>query len=197
MAMLAAPVVTPMARPPCSNHKSAADACAAGSMVGIGGWLASSDAEVATNTFWYRLHFDCRDLPKSWECNRSHSETLLVIKFWHRGMLTARCLQGDCHQCRVLIPPSADNTATEAATNKLFTTAMPLRIFVQNLANWAVAMQVDAEINHMAGKENTLADGLSRGHQSVIDSFDPAREVDLSLDAILNGYITAQQHNRK
>ena len=61
------------------------------------------------------------------------------------------------------IPAASDNTAAEAQTEKLWSTAEPLETFLKLTAAWAARHHVELLVTHLAGEQNTWADELSRG----------------------------------
>ena len=75
----------------------------------------------------------------------------------------------------------SDNTPTEGAVNKLFTTARPLCHFLQNLAAWTSRWRLSMEISHIPGEQNELADGLSRSKQEILGMFNPERRLPFVL----------------
>ena len=88
---------------------------------------------------------------------------------------------------RCTLPQLSENTAAEAASNKLFTTAKPLKWFIQNMASWCVAHNVQVEVNHVAGDLNDWADQLSRPERraSFVEQLDPNKVVDIDLPGLL------------
>ena len=61
------------------------------------------------------------------------------------------------------LPAASDNTAAEAKTEKLWSTAGPLGTFLKLTAAWAAQRHVELLVTHLAGEHNTWADELSRG----------------------------------
>ena len=59
------------------------------------------------------------------------------------------------------LPTGCDNTAAEAGTTKLFTTSRRLSNFLQLIARWAGAHDVELQPNHVPGRKNVWADELS------------------------------------
>ena len=59
-------------------------------------------------------------------------------------------------------PTLSDNTGAEAVSNKLFTTNLPLALFLEKLCLLISTSHVEVEVNHIPGKDNTYADALSR-----------------------------------
>ena len=56
----------------------------------------------------------------------------------------------------------SDNTTAEAVTNKLFSTQMPIALFLEKLSLLIASSHVDVEVSHIAGHSNDYADALSR-----------------------------------
>ena len=61
------------------------------------------------------------------------------------------------------LPAASDNTAAEAKTEKLWSTAEPLGTFLKLTAAWAARRHVELLVTHLDGEQNTWADELSRG----------------------------------
>jgi hypothetical protein len=66
----------------------------------------------------------------------------------------------------IRIPTLSDNTGAEAVPNKLFTTTLPLALFLEKLCLLISTSHVEVEVNHIPGKDNTYADALSRWNNS-------------------------------
>ena len=165
---------------------AAADACAAGTRVGIGGWFTLTDAcRVPADAWWFSLSFDVADMPESWSM-RPDSQTDIasyellaqVVLFVLRAQLRPPT------RCRVRLSALTDNTPAEGAGNKLFTTAEPLRHVVRCLALWCAALKCEIELDHVQGELNDLADGLSRGKDSAFSSVAASRRLAVSLDDV-------------
>ena len=56
----------------------------------------------------------------------------------------------------IRIPTLSDNTGAEAVPNKLFTTTLPLALFLEKLCLLISTSHVEVEVNHIPGKDNTL-----------------------------------------
>ena len=61
------------------------------------------------------------------------------------------------------LPAASDNTAADAQTEKLWSTAEPLGTFLKLTAAWAAQHHVELLVTDWAGEQNTWADELSRG----------------------------------
>ena len=61
------------------------------------------------------------------------------------------------------LPAASDNTAAEAQTEKLWSTAEPLGSFLKLTAAWAARHHIELLVTHLAGERNAWADELSRG----------------------------------
>ena len=121
----------PLRNKPMLACKAAADACAEGNVVGIGGWFISRRC-----VSWFAETWDFAEVQTQWPCLTKEAqryiacfETLAQLAL----MRVAWAAEGqECHS--VCIPTGTDNTASEAGVNKLFTAAWPLQLFVQLVA---------------------------------------------------------------
>ena len=66
----------------------------------------------------------------------------------------------------IKISTLSDNTGAEAVSNKLFTTNLPLALFLEKLCLLISTSHVEVDVNHIPGKDNTYADALSRWNLS-------------------------------
>ena len=66
-------------------------------------------------------------------------------------------------QWRFALPGASGNTAEEAGTEKLWSTAEPLDTFLKMAAAWSARHHVELLVTHLSGEKNTWADELSRG----------------------------------
>ena len=90
----------------------------------------------------------------------------------------------------------SDNTAAESVSNKLFSTQMPLALFLERLCVLISSSTVEVDVSHIAGKSNDLADALSRWDQSGNPpcGFKIQDRFDLSLDQIWSSSRRASLH---
>ena len=56
----------PIKRRPLSMLPAAADAMAAGELIGIGGWFCLSEVPVASDAFWFMEQFSMAEFPSDW-----------------------------------------------------------------------------------------------------------------------------------
>ena len=84
-------------------------------------------------------------------------ETLaqLALAMTARHSLGARAWQ-------FALPAASDNTAAEARTEKLWSTAEPLMSFLKLAAGWAARHHIELLVTHLAGEQNSWADELGR-----------------------------------
>ena len=151
----------PLAMPRWSPEMElAADACAHGDAVGIGGWVRFG----SQSPLWFSERFRVQDfldlgLPMDSSANLDivSYETLAQIALML--VFSSACVGG---RMRISIPSWTDNSGTEAICSKLFTTVMPLALFAQRLATLAWQSAVTLDTSHIAGEHNKLADLLSR-----------------------------------
>ena len=66
-------------------------------------------------------------------------------------------------QWRFALLSASDNTAAEAGTEKLWSTAEPLGTFLKMAASWSARHHVELLVMHLPGEKNNWADELSRG----------------------------------
>ena len=62
----------------------------------------------------------------------------------------------------IRIPTLSDNTTAEAVSNKLFSTSMPIALFLEKLSVLVSSSCVDVDVSHIPGHDNDFADALSR-----------------------------------
>ena len=100
--------------------------------------------------------------------------------------------------CRVPIRMStlSGNTSAESVSNKLFSTQMPLALFLERLSVLISSSTVEVDVSHIAGKSNDLADALSRWDQQGQPPYDfqPCDRFPISLDQIWSASPKASLH---
>ena len=64
------------------------------------------------------------------------------------------------------LPAASDNAPAEAGINKLWSMTEPIGTFLQLAAQWSSIHNVEMMITHVAGKQNTWADEVSRGQHA-------------------------------
>ena len=151
----------PLAMPPrWLPDAFAADACASGNKIGIGGFIKMGDAPAV----WFSEVFSLRSLQKLISDLPSVAQE--AITCWETlaqmglVLLLASCFPGG--RLKICVPSWCDNTGAESTSNKLFCTSLPLAFFAQKLSllSWHTGISLD--VHHVAGFENTIADHLSR-----------------------------------
>ena len=149
----------PMAMPNLLHCLAAADACAEGSTVGIGGWVITPTALA-----WFAETWDITQIRQAWPFLTKGAQAYIASFETLAQFALLQCthrITGHGH-LQVLVPTGTDNTATEAGLNKLFTTKWPLSHFLQLIAAWSHAQGIALQPSHIPGKKNTWADDLSR-----------------------------------
>ncbi|CAE7197295.1 unnamed protein product [Symbiodinium sp. CCMP2592] len=138
----------------------AADACAQGTSIGIGGFITLPGSD----SLWFSERFDLADF-KYLELPL-HSESQKDISCWETlAQVGLMLLFG--HLCpggrmRICVPSFCDSSGAESICAKLLTTKSPLCFFTQLVAMISTRMGISLEVQHIAGERNTDADFLSR-----------------------------------
>ena len=137
-----------------------ADAYASGQNSGIGGAIMFPSGQCS----WFSLpitHNDFKHLNIPIHDNLQKDitslETLAQIALVY---ITIQFFPG----CRIpiRIPTLSDNTTAEAASNKLFSTTMPIALFLEKLSLLISSSCVEVDVSHIPGHDNDYADALSR-----------------------------------
>ena len=83
----------------------------------------------------------------------------------------------------VTLPALSDNTGAESVCNRLYTSKVPLNLFVRKLSMWSAVTGVQLDCSHISGEKNDDADLLSRwdGQSALPDRFLPENRVHISL----------------
>ena len=145
----------------------AADACAEGSIVGVGGWFISSNS-----VSWFAETWQFQEVQEQWPCLTKEAQRYIAC-FETLAQLALMRIAWSCEGQSVhgiCMPTGTDNTASEAGVNKLFTTAWPLQVFVQLVAAWAHKHKWSVIASHIPGEINIWADQLSRGNTSAFQA---------------------------
>ena len=140
--------------------ESAADAFGQASACGIGGWLRFLNGRL----MWFSQAFTVQDftrlgLPMQADANLDISsyETLaqcfVLLCFWKR-------MGGSRLGLKLLA--LIDNSGAESVCNKLYTSKVPLNLFVWKLSMWSAITGITLDCSHLAGEKNVEADLLSR-----------------------------------
>ena len=136
----------------------AADAYATGDNAGIGGCINSGQCS------WFSLPISLQDfqslqipvhdnLQKDITSLETLAQVALVyvaIQFFPGARIPIR------------IPTLSDNTTAEAVSNKLFSTSMPIALFLEKLSLLISTSCAEVDVSHIPGHDNQFADALSR-----------------------------------
>eukprot|EP00435_Cladocopium_sp_Y103_P061476 s365_g23.t1 len=159
----ALPQELPLRPPELAHIEAAADAMAAGDVAAIGGYI-----RFAGNIFWFSERFHVIDfkqfnIPMQSEAQKDiiSYETLAQLALL---VLCARCF-GHA-RLRIRIPSWSDNTATESSVNRMYTSKLPLALFLQKLVFWTSVSGMELDTTRIAGEYNCWSDTLSRWDQS-------------------------------
>ncbi|CAE7643123.1 unnamed protein product [Symbiodinium sp. CCMP2592] len=142
------------------QYSLAADACAKGNDIGIGGWVELPNQPIVWFSEWFTVQdFRALGLPMKDDANLDITayETLAQL-----ALLIAFISITPTGRLRVCIPSWSDNSGTESLTNKLFTVHTPLCFFAQKLATRSWQSGISLDCTHIAGCHNDTADFLSR-----------------------------------
>ncbi|CAE7579287.1 unnamed protein product [Symbiodinium sp. CCMP2592] len=142
------------------QYSLAADACAKGNDIGIGGWVELPNQPIVWFSEWFTVQdFRSLGLPMKDDANLDITayETLAQL-----ALLIAFISITPTGRLRVCIPSWSDNSGTESLTNKLFTVHTPLCFFAQKLATRSWQSGISLDCTHIAGCHNDSADFLSR-----------------------------------
>ena len=116
---------------------------------------------------WFSQSFTLQGLPMQSDANLDMSsylssyetlaQCLVLLCFWkHMGG----------SRLALKLPALSDNSGAETVCNKLYTSKVPLNLFVRKLSMWSAITGVTLECSHLAGEKNVDADLLSRWHCS-------------------------------
>ena len=139
---------------------AAADARADGDLIGIGGWIVT-----ANRCAWFAEHWQASEIRAVWpqlsEAPQRYIACFETLAQLALAMTAQRSL--GAQQWTFSLPAASENTAAEAQTEKLWSTAEPLGSFLKLTAAWAARHHVELLVTHLAGERNAWADELSRG----------------------------------
>ena len=138
----------------------AADAYASGPNSGIGGvivfpsgqcsWFSLQISHADFAALHIPVHEDLQKDITSLETLAQIALVYLAIQFFPGSRIPIR------------IPTLSDNTTAEAVSNKLFSTSMPIALFLEKLSVLVSSSCVDVDVSHIPGHDNDFADALSR-----------------------------------
>ena len=163
-----------------------ADAFAAGSKSGIGGVITFPSGMCK----WFSLpisldEFQSLNIPMHEDLQKDISslETLAQVALL---FIVAQFQPG--YRMALRVPALSDNSGAESVSNKLFTTTMPLALFLEKLSLLVASSGITFDVSHIPGKSNDIADALSRwdGFSNPPHGLKASDRFDLSLPAIWN-----------
>ena len=168
----------------------AADALAAGTRGGIGGWWAVSDSLGIVDIFWFRVDLEKVKWPRVFHLEHDRAKDIAfyealgqVLLAWFRVRATK------VSECQVFFRQACDNTPTVGAFGKWLSTKAPLCYAVQALAWVCASNGCVPSISHVAGCRNEWADSISRWSephgQQLVARLDAAKEVQVDMSRFL------------
>ena len=139
--------------------QSAADACASGSSIGIGGWVRLPGQPV----LWFSERFQVEQFRALGIQVRDPALSDIVAYELLAQIALVVCLATACRGGRLSLcmPSLSDNTGAEAMIHKMFTVEMPLCFFVHKLATVSWQSGITLDTSHICGVKNSEADFLS------------------------------------
>jgi len=165
---------------------AAADACASGTTCGIGGFVQSTDGTI----YWFseiysHSEFAALDVELDQDMQRSISafETLAQIALL---FVTARFFPA--HRMPICLKSLSDNSGAESGSNKLWSMAYPLSIFLERMCLLSATLGIEIDVSHIPGSQNVIADDLSRWDQTgpTPHSFQLQDRIRIPLPALWN-----------
>ena len=122
--------------------------------------------------------FAALDIPVQSDANLDISsyETLaqcfVLLAFWKTSGAGRLALK---------LPALSDNSGAEAVCNKLYTSKVPLNMFVCKLCMWSALSGISLNCSHISGEKNDDADFLSRWNGDAATLPAPFRSEDRFL----------------
>ena len=176
----------PVRPPPLASLESAADAFGKGDQCGVGGWLKLAGGQTAWLSHRYTVSdFTSLGLPMQSNANLDISSYETLAQCF--VLLCCWKLSGS-GRLAVSLPALSDNTGAESVCNRLYTSKVPLNLFVKKLSMWSSMTGIQLECSHISGEKNDDADLLSRwdGHSELPDRFLTESRVHISLSDFWN-----------
>ena len=137
-----------------------ADAFASGTQSGIGGAIVFPSGQCS----WFSLQINHEDFKSlhipihdNLQKDITSLETLAQIALVY---ITIQFFPGS--RIPIRIPTLSDNTTAEATSNKLFSTSMPIALFLEKLSLLISSSCIEVDVSHIPGHNNDWADALSR-----------------------------------
>ncbi len=167
---------------------AAADACASGESIGLGGWFGLNEElrnPAAARVYWFSLQLKVTDFPPDWEVPPDAQKSISAWELLAQLILLIGIVATFGPQGRVRVTSASDNVAAVAAGGKLFSTAFPLALILQLLAGWSAALRTELVLDHIPGAANVLADGLSRDDAATTAAVSEPKRFRVSLKELI------------
>ena len=143
------------------------------------GWQCSPDTQFVSpsSCWWFQLEGSMADLPQSWHAGTDAQPLISCFELLAQlAPLVCRLRSPLPTSGRITLRQGSDNVTSGAATMKGFTTAHPLRRFVQVIVRWATISRIKLEI------DNEWAAALSRNKKFIKGFFPPKQRIELSVN---------------
>ena len=140
--------------------------------------------------WWFQLEGSMADLPQSMHAGNEAQPLISCFELLAQSALLVGCLRSPLPTsgCITLRQCSDNVTAGEAIMGG-FTTADPLRRFVQVPTRWSTFSRVKLEVDDLRGIDHEWADALSRNKGSIKGFFPPKHRMEFSVNDLLRpGY---------
>ena len=134
-----------------------------------GGWCSPEKQSTTPGScWWFQLEGPMADLPQPWHAGTEAQPLISCFELLAElALLVCRLRSPLPTSGRITLRQSSDNVTAGGAIMKGFTTAHPLRRFVQVLIRWATVSRIKLEADYLPGIDNEWADPLSRNKKSL------------------------------
>ena len=127
------------------------------------------------------------DLPHSWHAGTETQPLISCFELLAQlALLICRLRSPLPTSGRITLRQSSENVTEGAAIMKGFTTAHPLRRFVQVFTRRATISRIKLEVDYLPGIDNEWADALSRNKDSIKGFFPRAQRIEFYLIDLLS-----------
>lgn len=177
-----------------TSFHAAADAFAASSKAGIGGWFVKSDAPLRPRSIhWFPMELTSGSLPQWFTAQHADlSKAIAALEALAQFclfMLTQSHMDPSNHWT-VHLSAWCDNHTVVLASQKDMSQSQPLAQVLQVVGYWACKLGCHMSLSHKAGCRNEWADHLSRDkHDDAASQFwsllDTSKRCTLNLDSWL------------
>ena len=170
---------------PMQGLVAAADAMAAGSSIGVGGFLKFEGSPAV----WFSERFSPADfLPFAAVADDAQKDIACYELFGQMILLWIFAQRAGQHSFLLALRTLCDNTGAEATGNRLYTGKFPLASFAQRLSLLAWHTHTELRISHVPGVLNDDADLLSRWDQisDLPSTWDPDFRIRVTVPEVWN-----------